>query len=284
MHESVRLTRQVYSIIGPMRLEKAPPGSKPKRFGPEVEWNEQKRRWTLPEWQGGIDKPSAKDVPGKKPGAAKPEVKKPGAAKPEDPVNENVFTSKRGDSTVNSAGQKIVVNPSSSPVLFISPVSGAIAQGFVVGVNDSGKQVDVNNVRTGNRHVVDADDVDVRNSTGEGLLSLNARRTARRKKDARESEEIRKPVTKPEETRKPKSNAVKPEDTAESRAASDSKDPGSGRSRRDITVSLRSKIKQGSLLNSPLMSRVGNQVRRTFNAIKAPSYMSVNKNKWILQL
>ena len=39
-------------------LQKAPPGPKPSHFGPDVDWNEEKRRWTLPSKGSSKGKPS----------------------------------------------------------------------------------------------------------------------------------------------------------------------------------------------------------------------------------
>ena len=42
------LTRFNYVLAVTRKMMKAPPGPKPAHFGPDVDWNEEKRRWTLP--------------------------------------------------------------------------------------------------------------------------------------------------------------------------------------------------------------------------------------------
>ena len=47
------MTSYVNSVIDEIKLlQKAPPGPKPSHFGPDVDWNEEKRRWTLPDVKG----------------------------------------------------------------------------------------------------------------------------------------------------------------------------------------------------------------------------------------
>ena len=49
-----------------LTLVKAPPGPKPKRFGPDVDWDDEKRRWVKkPKGEQSSDFPIAPDKPDK---------------------------------------------------------------------------------------------------------------------------------------------------------------------------------------------------------------------------